>query len=192
MIKDLSILIPEKNDPYNRIKKFMSNEESGVVLTKKEELMLSRWIYANSLLTENKYSRQQIEEKIVEKFGCSVFTARNDINHAYSLFVQVTTDYKRFTLYHHVEQLKKLLQSWMSDKSMAAYIPRLAHEITLATKELPALQETPNLPAPIIVIDVVGDLKPPTVDIEKAREEADEIIKLEDKDDFIDYEEVKQ
>lgn len=186
-------LIPqtaESNDAISRISRFMSNTESGVVLTIHEEKMMSRLMYANGLLSEKRYSRVKIEEMIVSKFGVSSWTARADINNTYTLFVTVTEDYKRYTLFHHIESIEAEINKVKNDKSLVHLLPKLLAEKTKAIAALPVKTERPDLPAPVIVLSVVGEMKKPEMDTVTAREEADSIIELEDKD-FIDYEEVK-
>lgn len=187
-MNDVSLYV-DKGDALSRIKTFMSNAESGVMLTPNEEKILSRLIYANALLSERKFTTEQVAEKIKEKFGCSIFTARNDINNTYTLFVSITEDYKRYTLWHHVEFLRQKLKAWETDKSLAHLLPKLSDSITKAIAAMPVKPEAPDIPAPIILINVVGGkITAPEMSPDEARKEADEIIKQEEKGEYIDFE----
>lgn len=187
----LAIFIPEKNDAYSRIQKFMSNEESGITLSPKEENMLSRWIYANGMLSEKKFTEDEIAEKIKDKFSVSIYTARNDINYTYRLFARVTNDYKRYTLKHHIEFLQQRLQLWKTDKSMAAFIPKLSDSITKAIAAMPAEIELPDIPPPVIIVSTTRDIKP-KMSPEEALKEADAIIEYEKTQEYIEFEEVNK
>lgn len=189
MRKSVSLIIPEKKDPFSRIKKFMSNEESGVVLTAKEEEMLSRWIYANSLLSENKYTREDVAKKIQVNYKVSIHTARLDIDRAYSLFVKITDDYKRYTLFHHIEQINAKIQAWGNDKSLAPLLPKLYAEKTRAIAALPVELQAPDVPAPIIIINTTtGILQRMTT--EEAIAEADKLIEFEKQHEELDFEDL--
>lgn len=192
MNKGVTFFIAEKTDAFSRIKKFMSGEESGVVLSATEEKMLGRMIYANGMLAENKYTEEYVANKIKEHHGVSIFTARNDIRNTYSLFVSVTEDYKRYGLFHHIEFLKQELQRCKGDKSMANLIPKLSDSLTKAYAAMPVKPSTPDIPQPIIVIDTRGRYIKATIDPDEADKEADLLIAMEEKESYIDFEETKK
>jgi hypothetical protein len=191
MARKLQVLIPEKKDAYSRIRAFMSNEESGIVLTSEEEKKLDRLIIANSLLSERKYTREEIAEKIKQKFAVSIWTARNDINLAYSLFSNVTEDYKKYTLHHHVEDINKLIAKWSLDKTLITLIPKLLEAKTRAIAAMPTTNDIPDVPAPVVIVNVTqtitSDLSP-----DEAMKEADKLIELEKSHDYLAFEEEKK
>jgi hypothetical protein len=191
MIKSLLPVLPEKNDAFSRIKKFMSNDETGIILTPKEEQQLARWIYCNGLLTEKKFTREMIVEKIREKFGVSPFTARNDINNTYSLFVTITKDYKKYTLFHHIEFLQQKMLAIKDDKSLATMIPKLADSITKAIAALPEENEAPDVPAPVLIINVApGQVITSKYNLEDAMKISEEMIELERNNEYTEFEEL--
>lgn len=189
MSKSISVIIPEKTDAYSRVKRFLSNEESGIVLNSKEEEMLTRWIYANALLKEKKFRSEQVIEKIREKFSVSVHTARMDISRAYSLFSSVTDDYKRYMLREHVEDIDQMIQQWKTDKSLLPYLPKLMAEKTKAIMAIPVEVQAPDVPAPIIIVNTTTGLKA-TKDLSEALEEADKLIEFEKNHDYAEFEDV--
>ncbi len=189
---ELTIREKEKTDAISRIQRFMSNQESGVVLTGEEEKILSRLIYANALLSERKYNQEAIIERIREKFSVSPWTARNDIDNTYSLFSSVTEDYKRYTLKHHIEDIEKKIRQWENDKSMAHLLPKLYEARTRAIVAMPVKLERPDLPPPVIVLNLTGNIIQSGLTADQARAQADELLKFEDKEiTDIDHEEVK-
>lgn len=190
MSKSLSVRIPEKTDAFSRIKKFMSNQESGVVLTAVEEKMLTRLIYANGLLSEKKFTREQVAEKIRTEHGVSIYTARADINNTYSLFVSITEDYKRYTLFHHIEFLQQKLQQWKDDKSMAPMLPKLAAEITRAIAAMPVEVNNADVPAPVVLVQTTVNIVS-NLTAADALKEADELIEFEKNHEYTEYEDLK-
>jgi hypothetical protein len=193
MSKSLTIREQQKTDALSRIQRFMSNSESGVVLTAEEEMILTRLIYTNALLSERKYSSEQVIQKVKDKFGISQYTARADIEKTYILFSTVTEDYKRYTLKLHIEAIERKIVQWENDKSLAHLLPKLYAEKTRAIAELPVQLQLPDTPAPVIILDIKGSMSKPDITAEQARAEAEEILKHEDKDiTDIDFEEVKK
>lgn len=190
MAKSVQILIPEKKDAMTRIKKFMSKEESGIELTAKEEAILNRLIFANALLSEKKYTREEIAQKIKDRFGVALYTARNDIDASYSLFVTITEDYKRFALFHHIEDINATIREWSNDKSLAPMLPKLFAEKTRAIAQMPVTVQSPDVAAPVIIINTTTGVTSP-MDIASALEEADKLIEFEKNHDYIPFDENK-
>lgn len=184
--RSLSVVIPEDKDPLSRIIKFMSNEESGIVLTGIEERILARLIYTHGLLTERKWNSEEIAEKVKERFAVSIHTARNDINKSYRLFSTVSTDYKKFTLKHHVEYIDQLIREWSHDKSLKSLIPKLLAEKTRAVQAMPVDEQPPNIPAPVIIINSTSNIESPVADADLL-EAADELIKFEKEKEYLEF-----
>jgi hypothetical protein len=172
-------------DSYSRIKLFLSPTETGIVLTAKEEEMLKRFVFANGMLSEKKWTRNEIAAKIKEVHGVSYWTALHDINTAYTLYHQVTEDYKRYTLVNHVEDIDKLIQQWSKDKSMAPYLVKLFEAKTKAIQSIPVQLVNPDVPAPVINVSVV---KNTTIIMNKdeAIDEADKLIQFEKDHEYLD------
>lgn len=182
----------ERNDALSRISHFMSNSESGIVLSAKEEMILDRWIYCNALLKERKFTEEQIIESVIKKFNVSKFTARGDISNTMSLFAGLVRDLKKYTLHHHIEDIRITIEQWKKDRSLAPYVPKLMDSLTKAVAALPDEMAVPDVPMPVLVINVKGNMIMPAMDAEKAREEIDKLIELEEKVVEIEYEEVKK
>lgn len=195
MKKTALIEAPEKEDALSRIRRFMSSEESGIVLSVTEEKMLQRWILANSLITERKFSRDEIAERIKDTHGVSIHTARSDINNAYSLFVSVTADYKRYTLQLHIEFIEKQIMKASTDKSLMPLLPKLLAEKTRALMALDVEQSNPDLPAPMINLYMLmmggGPAKKANSDLNSLLQEADKLIEFEKNHEYTDFSEVK-
>lgn len=183
----LSISKFEKDDAFSRISKFMGPNESGVVLTGKEEKILTRWTLAHSLLAERKFTREEIAEKISKIHSVSLFTARSDIDNAYKLFISITKEYKQYTLWQSVEDIDKLINKWKDDKSLAALLPKLFAERTRAIAAMPLEAAAPNLPAPVIIVQTTGAINSPMA-IDEALKEADKLIQFEKDHEYLDFE----
>jgi hypothetical protein len=188
MARKLQVLVPEKKDAYSRIRLFMSNQESGVVLTAEEEKKLDRLIIANSLLSERKHSREEVAEKIKQKFGVSIWTARNDINLAYSLFSNVTEDYKKYTLHHHVEDIDRMIAEWSLDKTLIGLVPKLLEAKTKAIAAMPTTVEAPDVPAPVLIVNVTQNIVS-DISASDAMIEADKLIEIERQHDYLAFDE---
>lgn len=166
----------------------MSNEQSGIILSAIEEKMLQRLQYANALLSEKKDTTEEIAQRIKERFEISIWTARKDITNCYALFAEVTDDYKRYTLIHHIEFIEQQLQRAKDDKSLAGLIPKLLAEKTRAIMAMPSKIENPDLPAPIVNLHTTTTIISP-MDLTKAMEQAEALIKAESEKEYIDFEE---
>lgn len=185
----LQITLPEKTDAYSRISKFMSPEESGIVLTGKEELILARWTTAYGLLVERKFGREEIVSKIEALYKVSKFTARNDIDNAYKLFINITKEYKQFTLWQTVEFIDQKINQWKDDKSLAPLIPKLLAEKVRAINAMPVDMKAPDLPPPIIIVKSIGAINSP-LGINEALLEADKLIEYEKEHEYTDFEDL--
>lgn len=186
----MAVIIPEKTDAFSRIKKFMSATESGIVLTATEEKILIRLTYAHGLLSERKFTREQIAEKIKDLHGVSIYTARADINNTYTLFATVTEDYKRYALLHHVEFIDQKINQWSNDKSLSSLIPKLLAEKTRALAAMPVDPSTAEVPQPIIIVNITGAM-PQTMSANDALKAADELIEFEKTHEYVDFEDLK-
>ena len=187
MSKSISIITPEKTDAISRIKAFMSNQDSGVILSATEEKILDRMMFANGLLAERKFTREQIAERIKIKFDCSIYTARIDINNTYSLFVTLTNDYKRYSLFHHIEFMQQKLQQWKDDKSLAHLVPKMADSITKAIAALPVEMEKQNVPQHIILFKTTKNITP-EMSLSDAIAKADALIEFEKEHEDVEFE----
>ncbi len=187
MKKSLAISIPQKTDAFSRIKEYMSDPQSSIVLNSKEDQMLKRMIFANKLLSENKHTRDEVEEKIKQNFAVSIWTAKDDIKKTYTLFAGVTEDYKRYAIRHHVEFINKKINEWSSDKSMAPYLPKLIAERTRALAALPVEPEAPDIPPPVIIVNVTTNITAPVI-LEDAIKEADKLIEFEKDHEYLEFE----
>lgn len=179
-----------KEDAFNRISRFLSNEESGIVLTAKEEGILSRWIYANGLMKERVYTEDEVIAKIEFNFKVSAFTARNDINNARSLFVQTTKALKKYTLHHLIEDISLKIGELQGDPAFIEILPKYYDSLTKAIKALPDEIEIPDVATPVIIYNIVpGQSIPQPLDPEAALKAADELIELEKQNDYLEFDE---
>lgn len=187
MSRSLAVVIPQKTDAFSRIKAYMSDPDSGIVLVAKEEQMLKRMVFANTFLSENKYTVDEVAEKLKDLFGVSIWTAKDDIKKTYTLFASVTEDYKRYAMRHHIEFLNKKISQWENDKSMAPFLPKLIAEKTRALAALPVQPEAPDVPPPVIIVNVTADIKAPLQTID-AISQADKLIEFEKEHEYLEFE----
>jgi hypothetical protein len=188
MRRSLSVSIPQKTDAFSRIKVYMSEPDSGIVLVTKEEQMLKRMVFADRFLSENKYTVDEVAEKLKDLFGISIWTAKDDIKKTYTLFAGVTEDYKRYAMRHHVEFLNKKISQWENDKSMAPFLPKLIAEKTRALAALPVQAEAPDVPPPVIIVNVTANIIAP-MDAGDALSQADKLIEFEKEHEYLEFEE---
>lgn len=174
----------EKKDAFNRIKQFMT--EGDITLLAKEEEILKRWIYADKLLKQRKYTQEQIIEKVSDMFSVSEFTARNDISYAMALFSATITVNKKYLLHHHAENLQLMIEQFSKDKSLVHLVPKLAAEYTRALDAIPdeIKKETP--PPPRIVFNIIGGQQ----NTPRTYEEALKSIEKRSSKEYTDFEEI--
>src|SRR4051812_32029469 len=98
----------EKESAFNRIMRFM--DDGDITLQSKEEAILLRWNHAYKLFIQKKYTREQIAEKVSERFDVSIYTARNDYYQALALYAGLMHSNKKLLLDHHAENLRLMME----------------------------------------------------------------------------------
>lgn len=188
MAKDL-VKKEKGDDAYSRILRYMQYPEE-VSLISSEEKILDRWIMVNTLLKDRKMTEEMIIEKIVKVHSVSKFTARNDIGYAMALFVEARRYAKEYLLYNHIEDIGLTIQKWKLDKSLAAHVPKLYQQYTLAISKLPDAQNNKEKPKVVNNFFLVqGQNINTAMPYEDAMQSAEEFI-LEDEKEFTEFDEV--
>lgn len=181
------IPVSPREDAFNRIKQFMS--EGDITLQAKEEQILKRWIYADKLMVQRKYSHEQIKEKISELFDVSMSTANSDIFKAQELFASTITVNKKYCLWHHAEHIKLMISKCSNDKSLMYLLPKLEAEYTRAINSIPDEQNKKPMEAPVMIFNVIEGQG---INMPKTFEEAvASMKKRQEEKEYSDFEEVK-
>ncbi|RYE02390.1 MAG: hypothetical protein EOP50_00170 [Sphingobacteriales bacterium] len=188
-MKDLTLSgKPEKNDAFSNIVRYMTTAD--IVLTAKEDEILNRWIYADTLMRGRKHSEAAIVEQMKARFGVSVHTARNDLFKAQALFEKSRKYSKRYLMFNHVEELQLHIERIKHDKSLQHILPKLYGELTKAIKELP---EDPAIDLPDttpIRLTTAGPTET-AMPFDQARQKAAELLTKRKEQEYTDYEEVE-
>lgn len=125
----------KKNSAFERIQRFLS--DGDVVLLATEEEIMQRWIYCHKQLIQRKFTDGQIVDKVVENFGVSSYTARNDIYQAQALFGSIIKANKKYLLYNHAEHILLTIETFKTDKSLVYLLPKLFDSYTKAVVAIP-------------------------------------------------------
>jgi len=188
-MKDLVPIENEKNSAYNRILRFYTDDDSGIVLSADEEQLLKRWQYCDRLLLQRKFKSEQIADKIKAQFGVSSHTAQNDIAKTQLLFGAARRASKQYLLIHHAEDIALQIERIKYDKSLAHLLPKLYDAYTKAVAALPEEQNKNILPPPVFLFTTPdGQPIAKPMGIEEARAKAKEKLQQIKDADYIDFE----
>jgi hypothetical protein len=199
--KDLSIALPEKQDAFSRILRFMT--KSDISLNSLEEIILDRWVYCDVLLRDGRKTHEEIIEDMRSKWQVSKFTAMNDINQTQRLFERSRQVSKKYLGHIHLERINQdlqkvrasLFEKYLDKKSgkekesvpNTFEIQALAKLYDAYTKALQALPDelvSEKQPPPMFVFNVApGQSLPTPMDPADALAEADRIINMEQNPD---------
>lgn len=183
----------EKATAFNNILRFMT--DADIVLSAKEEVILDRWIYCDTMLRSRKWLDDDIIDKVVAKFSVSKFTARNDIYQAQSLFGSCRKYSKRYLLYNHAQDIAMQIERIKYDKSLAHLLPKLNDSYTKALNALPDEIKKSTLPPPVFKFMVVkGQHLPAGMDYDAAMAMADQLIAEDEQreQEYADFEDVPE
>lgn len=176
--KDLSVLVPEKQDAFSRILRFMT--KADVTLTAVEEVILDRWVYCDVLLRSRVRSTDEIIEAIVAKWGVSKYTAINDVNATQKLFAKSRQISKKYLLHHHIEEIGLLIQKAGMKEKYMDLMPRLFDSYTKAIEALPDEEVADKQPPPQFIFNLApGQQLGATLPVDEAMKQADEILMKE-------------
>jgi molybdopterin converting factor small subunit len=195
--KDLSVLVPEKQDAFTRIVRWYS--KSDITLLANEEAILNRWIYCDALMREGSKAYEEMVADVEEKFGVSKFTARKDIDSAMQLFARVRNISKKYLLHIHAENINHDLQKIRKrlftytdkktgkteeqipdDKNIGA-LAKLNDSYTKAIVALPDEQNEDPLPPPKFIFQLApGQTIEVGMSYDDAAKLADEIVDLQE------------
>jgi hypothetical protein len=143
----------EKESAFNRIMRFM--DDGDITLQSKEELILHRWNHAYKLFIQKKYTREQIAEKVSERFDVSIYTARNDYYQALALYAGLMHANKKLLLDHHAENLRLMMERFSQDKTLVHLVPKLAAEYTRAVIAIPEEISKDKIPPPQMIFYMI-------------------------------------
>lgn len=138
----------KKNSAFERILRFLS--DGDVVLVANEEEIMQRWIYCHKQLIQRKFTDGQIVDKVVENFGVSSYTARNDIYHAQALFGSIIKANKKYLLYNHAEHILLTIEEFKNDKDLKYLLPKLFDSYTKAVIAIPEEINRDRQPPPMM------------------------------------------
>lgn len=173
--KDLSVLVPEKQDAFSRILRFMT--KSDITLNANEEAILDRWCYCDVLMRSRKKTTDEIVADMVKRWDVSKFTAINDINATQKLFAKSRDVNKKYLLHHHIEQIGLSIQKAGLKDTNLELMPKLFDSYTKAIQALPDDETADKLPPPIMNFFIApGQQLSGVPTIEDAIAQADEIL----------------
>jgi hypothetical protein len=148
MSKNEIVEVSKKNTSFDKIMRFMS--DGDVVLSANDEEILHRWIFCHKQMLQRKFTEVQIIDKIVENFGISSYTARNDIYQAQALFGSTIKANKKYLLYNHAENILLTIEKFSNDKSLKSLLPKLFDSYTKAVSAIPEEINRDKQPPPMM------------------------------------------
>jgi hypothetical protein len=176
----------ERETTFNRILQFMT--DGDITLTAEDEIILSRWTYAFKLFIQNKYTEEQICEKVKDIFSVSIYTARNDKYQAQALFAGSIKSNKKLLLHRHAESIRLFMEKCKTDKSLIHLIPKLAEAYTKAVIAIPDEINKDVMHPPVMNFFLIPGQD---VKVNKTFEDALADMKSRQDDSYTEFQEVK-
>lgn len=199
-------LLPKKRDAFTAIRRFMCDDKT-VKLKADEEGILNRWIFCDALLRAKEDSEESLVEKIVNQFGVSVFTARNDIQYTQRLFADARKLNKKYLIHLHLQRIDEDIQRMRkslfevvdkdgtkvqctpSPKELASYA-KLIETYTYTLNSIPEDLQVDKQPPPIFNFMLApGQVIEKPLDYATALDKADALLMHEGKDGVFTIEE---
>lgn len=196
--KSRALLLPKKREAFAAIKRFMC--DGDVTLRTEEEVMLSRWLYADALLKEKEDTEDQIIAKLMAEYGIARQTAVSDIANTQKLFAAARTINKKYLIHHHlqridqdIQKIRKSLYTYVDDegkvmptspdaKKLAAYA-KLLEVYTYTLNSVPDEAVRDKLPPPVFQFLLApGQTIEKPMGVDEALSQAEEIIMKENAD----------
>ncbi len=100
-----------ERDNREAVELYLVSEEGSVSLTDKQKGLLNRWEYADELIRQNMWRREEISLMIQRKFTVSRATAYQDIVNAENIFSSSTPLNKRYRIQLRIELLETQINS---------------------------------------------------------------------------------
>lgn len=148
--RGLNILNDEMlDDNRDIILQHILNEGRETELTEKQKDLKSKYIYADEMMRDGRYSHRQIAIFIKEKYQCSIASARNYMRDAQYIFGTVGSYNKSYLWITHLDKLDKMIdkcQELGMFKEAAALMAERGK--TIARMK----DESANPPAPAAII----------------------------------------
>jgi hypothetical protein len=183
---------PDKNDAFSRILRFYMHAD--VMLSAEEDIILKRWVHADKLILQRKFTTLQIIEKLVELFSVSRYTAQNDIRLTHALFSQTRAMSKQYILSHHIEDIQLTIEKYKLDKSLAHLVPKLYDALTKALALLSEEVSKEKTPVPTVYIgtmNVNSEDADDKISFEDAKARWEQKKQKRSQTDYTDFEDVK-
>lgn len=162
-------------------------KDKDIVLNPEQEKYMQRLLYADELARSRKYTRQQIINMLVSRFDVSNWRADEDITDSHKVFGQTRKINKAYLLSFHLDDIQEQI-SLAKQARRLDLLPKLNDNLTYALNSLPPEEkETEAAPAKIIFIIKDGGAK--TMDVDAILAEAEKLLKTDQADEYIDFEE---
>jgi hypothetical protein len=129
------------SQPISKVDRILSYYKGDVELLSFEEEEIRKCIdYADQLLREHNYDKHLVRNMLVQKFYCSIETARNYIRYAeiiHAAFMEININYEMMWL---AEDLKKRLSMNKKDAKDHAKLAKVYLETLVELKKVQAEQ----------------------------------------------------
>jgi C-terminal processing protease CtpA/Prc len=159
-------------------------DSSGIVLSEKHAKQLDRIRFADEKIRERRYTKDQIAQFIIGKFGVCRDTAYKAIVYAEYIYSSSYPLNKKYEIQIRIEFLKKKINDAYTDKD-ALTASQLEKQLREYIKMYPDYQP-PRSPKNITFV-INGDLHQTNnvLNLDQAISESDELIKqLEEREDY--------
>lgn len=158
-----------------------------IVLTPDQEQFMQRLQFADELIRSRKYVRQQIINQIAARFQVSDWRADQDITDTHRVFGASRKINKAYLLSFHLDDIQEQINLAKQARRIEL-LPKLNDNYTYALNSLPA-EEKESDSAPAKIIFVIKDKADNQRDIDTILAEAENLIKQNHTDEYIQFEE---
>lgn len=160
-------------DDTEAVIRFLLHQD--VKLNASQDGLCNRVLYVDGMIRSRKYSKDQMIDLIVEKFGVNEFRAIRDIDAAHKIFGETRKISKAYLLSHHIEDIGIMIRKCQEAKQYDL-LPKLFDNYTYALNSLPDMEEAKE--APPAQITFVFNGAPPVEQqpVEDVLAESDELL----------------
>lgn len=171
-------------DDTEAVIRFLLHQD--VKLNASQDGLCNRVLYVDGLIRSRKYSKDQMIDLIVEKFGVNQFRANRDIDAAHKIFGETRKVSKAYLLSHHIEEIGMMIRK-CQESGYHDLLPKLFDNYTYALNSLPDTEEAKE--APPAQITFVFNGAPPVEQqpVEDVIAEADNLL-TNSNGEYIDFE----
>lgn len=157
-------------------------------LTSKQHEFLQRLQFADMLIKERKWTREEVVQMNQEKFNTSKWRADQDITDCHKVFGSTRKINKNYLMAHHLDEIEKHIQL-AKEKGRLDLLAKLNDNYTYALNSIPSdAKDFAETPANIVFV-INNETMKQDKSVEDLLAEVDQLINQVPEEDYLEYDE---